>query len=397
MCLIFLILLALIITFFELKYYKSFIAPGIILTWPFVIIIIVNISLGAQYGFCIITNTAIAIIMLGLLSFFVGEILFVTMKQQCERAIRIDKIVFSDRFYKNSFNYFCMVILIVGVKYLSIFKTMGIGYYLASDGGDGAMTKGFYIHLMLSVYPLVPIFFEKIVETKNYKGLIPIILFLIEVFLTYTKYHAIILVIATLFYFVSQKPKSLPIILIALICLPVALFATNYYLNFRANGNSLQSDYLFRHFLNYFIGGVTYTSTDTNFITNANFIDLVMSMFSPFINLFLGKLLGIKVFPMIEIPYIQIAYGERGNVINFISLIFTTRNYFFGALFFVAFGFFINVFISRKKCNPMLKVYVLTILFLSFFSAYLQLVIPWEIFFWSIIIKKISKIKIRYR
>ena len=394
---ILLVTFAMLVTYYEKKHFKTLMSPTTLMIWPFVAVIAINLSIGKDYGFQIITDSSIGIILIGIFSFFIGELLCIALFQKYERAYTISKVVFSDKFFRNSFRYFVFVVCFIALKYIFVMKSIGLLNYFATDGGSGIITKGLSIHLILSVFPLVPILFERSITERDYKKLIIILGFLVEVFLTYTKYHAIILVVATLFYFVSLRPKAIPVVFVALICIPIFLFGINYYLNFNANGNTLQSEYLIKHLLNYICGGVTYTSTDVNFVIDASFFDLAMSMVTPFFNLFLNGLFGIQIFPAIEIPYILIALGERGNVINFITLMFTTNTPFWGVVFFLLFGFIINKTIGSKRSNQMLRVYVLTIVFLSFFSAYWQLIIPWEIFFWSIVMNKLSKVRIIIR
>lgn len=393
---IILILLCLLATWYEKKTYKTMMAPTTIMVWPFVIVIFLALFMGPLFGFKRINENEIWIIILGIFSFFVGEILWNIVLRKKTRNFKINRVQYSDRFLRIANNYLEYVVIILALRYVIIFRSIGFSTYFATDGGNEIMTKGIYIHLMLSLFPLIPVLFDKGMFDKNKKTLLFVGIFIVEVFLTYTKYHVIMLLIATMFYIITFRPKALPFVCTALVVIPIMAFSLNYFLNFRANGNILSSKYLAGHLMNYLIGGVSYSSVSNSWLHNLDFWNLVGSFVMPFPNLFIRMILGFSVCPPIEIPFITLSsFGERGNVVNFITLVLGGSKI-GGVIFFLILGMIASGIIGRKKENSMLKVYFLAVIFLSFFSAYLGLIVPWEVFFWCVVINFISKHKVKF-
>lgn len=389
-----LIFMAVVATAFEKKYLKTYMSPATVFSWPYVITIIISRTIGELHGFPSIDDGNIFLICLGLFCFIFGEIFFLTVTHSNNRSYKIKTVEFSERFLRSAFKYVLFVVTVAAFKYIYVFARMGIRKYIVLDGGDSAVASGLTIHLMLSIFPLVPVLFEKAIYQKDKKIFITLLLFMLEVFFTYTKYHIIFLVIATLIYMVVTHPHTITYMLIAAVVLPTALFAINYLINFRARSVGMTSDYLIGHFLNYLLGGINYTSISDGMKNSTTITEIIMSFFTPLLNLIIRPVFNVTVFPNVKVPLISVsALGERGNVINFISFVFCTENYFAGAVFFFAFGIIVSAIVGSGKSNPMLKVYVSAVLVLGFYSSYLQLIIPWEVFVWCFVVYKLSKIR----
>lgn len=378
---------------YEKRKYKTIMAPVTLLSMPYAIVVTLSVFICPRFGFKTILDDEIWVIIAGISSFFIGEILWNLLLRKKPKSFSVAKIQYSDRFILGSIHYMELIVLVILVRYVYIFKSVGVLTYFGTDGYHGIMTGGLYIHLMLSLFPLVPILLEKAIfnKKKNIIVIIFVILFIGEVFLTYTKYHVIMLVIATMLYIISQHPKTTPYVAGALVLIPILLFSLNYLLNFTANGNTLSRDYLTGHLLNYLTGGVNYSTISTTWKNSLDFFEVLGSFVMPFPNLFINLVFGINICPPIDIPYIILStLGERGNVINFITFVFGS-SWLGGFVFFIGLGMIATNIVGKKRENSMLKIYLLTILALSFFSSYLQLVVPWEVFIWSIFINYISK------
>lgn len=386
-----LILISFLATWYEKRTYKTMMAPATLMAWPYSIVIFIALFFGPLLGFKRINDNEIWVIVLGIFSVLIGEILWNVLLKKKPRSFKMNRVQYSEKFVRMARRYLEVVVIILAFRYLMVFRQVGFSTYFATDGGQGIMTGGIYIHLMLSLFPIVPVLFDKGIFEKDFKVIFFICLFIAEVFLTYTKYHVIMLLIATMFYLITFRPKALPLVAAALVATPILAFSLNYFLNFRANGNVLSSTYLTGHLMNYLIGGVSYSSVSYSWSNSIDFFALVGSFIMPFPNLFINLLFGFSVLPPIEIPFITLSsLGEKGNVINFITLVFGGSKI-GGVVFFLILGMIASNIIGKKNGNSMLKVYFLTILFLSFFSAYLELIVPWEVFIWCIIIHFLSK------
>ena len=394
MALLFLIITAFVISVFEKKIHGTFVSPASVFIWPMVFSILIVSTIGKALNFYQMKENELYIILLGLIFFFLGEILSDLTIQQKRRNLRIHKINLTKGFVDISYKYFLFVIIFIFGKYLFVFYKYGIRNYIISDGLSGSMSQGLSIHLALSVYPLVPIFLEKFIREKKKIKTLVVLFFFVEMFFTFTKYHVIFLIVSSFLYIISIYPKYfLPLVLFTLF-LAVIAFSINYIVNFRANGTSARLDFLLNHFINYLCGGMIYTSVN-DVEMSTDFFHVVMAMIIPFPNLFLRFFFGVSFFPPINSDMIYLSPYERGNVINFISYIFHCGNYVYGSIFFVMFSFIINTVILSNNGQTVIRLFLLTILSLSFFGNYFQLVIPWEILLWSGVISfLINKINI---
>ena len=392
-----LMIVCLVITLHDFSMYRTYATPAIFLSWPITILSVISRTIGIKYGIRPISNGNILILALGLASFECGCVILnllrnrVTSKTVYNEAVSktADKVKDS-----KMIKYVIFVEIVTAIRYLIVFSKMGIANYMVQDGGDGIMVNGLGAHLMFSMYPFVPVLFKTGILEKKKREFFITVVAVIEAFLTFTKYHVMFLVLACLITLILERPKLAPIVGGVAVAAASSLFAINYILNFRANGWTMPQDFLMSHFLNYLLGSISYSTLAPDImIYRTTTENLIMSQFVPVINLFLNAIAGVKIWPLVEIPFIAISEGEVTNVMNLIAYIYSTHNYIAGSIYLIFLGFAMSLIGNGRK-GGYARAYVLTIMALSFFVPYFQLLPTWEILIYSFAMPQILKLNI---
>lgn len=384
------------IVYVDNKIYGMFLTPTIVLSVPFLVTISVLILIGPQYGFPIISGDNILVLCLGIFCFWIGSLLMVLVRDNKNSYLKYTEVCFSPCVYKRILRYVVFVEIVTFLRYLIVFNTMGLSRYIALDGGNGIMVNGIGAHLMFSIYPFIPVILSEGVKQKKNSYMLIVITAITEMFFTFTKYHVLFLTIACFIYLLNRNSKLLLPVSMIIILGSTLLFSMNYIINFMANEWIMKEDFLANHFLKYMLGAIVYSSIAPNIMLEiTDTATIVMSQFTAFPNMFLSRIFSAEIFPVPSIPFINITkYGERGNVMNWISHMYSTHNYLVGSIYFLFMGFIVTKWIYKSK-NILIKVYLLTILLLSFFSSYFQLIIPWEILIYCLILPNLFRIKVK--
>lgn len=392
-----LVILTIGYTYFEKKVYKTFMAPTTILVWPYIFVIFIILTVGPTYGYYTISPSNILLIGLGTSCFFAGSIVSRMLRERVKfkfKAADIQKRhskrkeLISDITIKNGARYVIFIEIVIALRYIGVFFQHGLSRYIASSGYNGIMTSGACAHLMFSMFPFIPVLFYESIYKKRRDLLTVVAIAYIEVFLTYTKYHIILLIVASLMYLVIRDKSQIRIIVPLLIAIPMLLFFINYIFNFASQGSTASWTFLWNHFFNYLLGGVAYTSMapDSISISGLTLFDIIFSQIRTLPNMFTSSLFGYTIGKPLNIPTIPMSgTGETGNVVAVLCLVYSTKEYVGASCYLFILGASVS-FVTNLTKQVLLKTFIFSIAFLSFYSSYLQLVAPWEVFVCSVLL-----------
>lgn len=393
---LFFCVIVLAIVMIERGIYRSFLTPTIAVAVPYLVTVFLDRTVGKKIGFPQITDTNILLLCLGICCFWIGSFSNVIIRNMRGRKVLTASKEPSADYYSKITKYVIVVEIITLIRYVFVFRRMGLLNYIGLDGGNGAMMDGLGAHLMFSMYPFIPQLFTRGILYKKRKYLAISGVALLEAFFTFTKYHVIFLVVASLLYLLIYKPEWIGAIAIMAIAGSSALFCVNYIVNFFAKEWVMEENYLLRHFLKYLLGSIVYSSLAPDIMLPlTDTASIIFSQFTAIPNLFTNYLFGFTIYPIPKIPYITIMGNETGNVMNLIAHVYSTHNYLAGSMFLLFLGMATTTWIYRSKNNHV-KVYLLAILMMSFFVPFFQSLPPNEIIVYCIILPKLFQTRFRF-
>lgn len=418
-------------------------SPFLILTFPYVAIIVVNNLIAVHWGFYKISVSTITFLGISFGLFLLG-ILFYRFKNRIFRRKNVTDFVQSIKleYYqlkekwvskktspnKNSekihsrkqkkgenkeavlkFEFYNMPAIlkyavicegIITIRVLYIILKYGFAFF-AADENEGYLMTGILGHLLLTLYVVIPIlFYYWLRYKKNILFLISSLYGIGLFFLTFVKYHSICLIVLIYIFIVCEDKKYLKkgIIIIASTC--ILAFILSYSVTFISRGTAKDVDISFYiyHLWKYVGGSVI---NDNHIFTDGIRIDVsfffkIGTILFALPNMFINKIFGTQFFVMESLPMLQVAdMEERSNVVDFIGYMYPSKGEFleivcFG-IFMIGFGFLSQHFYA---CNEKAKkgfylptsVYLTFFCFFSFFSTYGTLSTVWEILVMSYII-----------
>lgn len=400
------------------KNYKR-ISPYSLIATPYLFIILINNNFAVKLGFYSITDQVIIMLMSGLLLFWCGVLLSRLVVKRLNKSILKADSISETKF--NNYNMYSMIIycLFVGIveaiRILIIIARTGLRGFFSGEN-EGMVLSGPFGHLLLTIYPLLPIiFYYWCSDKKNRKDKLIIVSFLLcaaELFSTQVKYHVMGLIMLTFIFLCLENKSYLKIGMISLVIIIVLLFAGNYALSFIASDQKATRAFILGHLWKYIAGSLIYDNAlfTQGFHVGVSIFYKVGSMLFALPNMFIRALFGITFFSDIEeTPFMLVAsFGESGNVIDLIGFLYPAKGGVIALLGFafamVLFGFFSNAIYIRalkhiRKFTISIAVYLTFFCSLSFFSTFAHLIPPWEILVWSIIMPFIfsKKIKVSYK
>lgn len=418
-------------------------SPFLILTFPYVAIIVVNNLIAVHWGFYKISVSTIIFLGISFGLFLLGILCYRFKKKILDRKNIIDfrqylksgyyqlkekwvnkttnknkrsgkayiknKKEQEDREVISKFKFYNMPALlkyalicegIITIRVLYVIFNDGFAF-LVADENEGYLMTGILGHLLLTLYVVIPILFY---YWLNYKKNI---LFLISslygiglFFLTFVKYHSICLIVLIYIFIVCEDKRYLKkgIIIIASTC--ILAFILSYSVTFMSRGTAKDVDVSFYiyHLWKYVGGSVindNHIFTD-GIRTDVSFFFKIGAILFALPNMFINKMFGTQFFVMESLPMLQVAdMEERSNVVDFIGYMYPSKGEFleivcFG-IFMIGFGFLSQYFYdcnknAKKKFHLPTSVYLTFFCFFSFFSTYGTLSTVWEILIMSYII-----------
>lgn len=369
--------------------------PTTILGWPFVVVIGINKIFGNKLGFYEISSKTIFYITTGIFAFFIGSIFSIIIKKCINRNkyknINKKNQILIDYKINKIYNY-SMIIIIINFGRLFVFwNRYGLRNFIINDGMESILLTGIFSHFLLTLYPLIPILTSYGLRNKLYKYFLPLILISILMFFTFTKYHLISLALIVIIYLNIENPKLLSKTIPVIVLIPIGIFILNYLTNFRARGIVAEENYILNHLFNYISGGLIYDSVNPGITyNNYGIVEIILTMIMVIPNLFTNALFGVKFYPFEVLPFSSMGWnGERGNVLNTISFLFSSGNILGTLILMVLLGVLIGFIHSQRKIQYPFMATVYTFLFLSFYATFLVLAPPWEMIIFSVIIPRI--------
>ena len=380
---------------------RRFINVFTVFVIPYMFIIPFNNLIMVRYGFYSISNEVICMILMGFVSIFAGTFmanLRAGILRKRVRYVQSDK--FKYYYMDKMLKYAVFVEILTIIRFLYVVLSYGFAY-IASSSYEGYLVRGIAGHLLLTIYPLIPILFYYWLRHKEEKRyLLTAIIAVGLLFLTFVKYHSIGMVVL-LYLFVSLEDHTYlkkGAIMMGLIA--IAFFVTNYVLSFAIRGTVLQVSkvYYINHLWNYIAGSLIY---DNQIFQNElhpgyGILYKIASFTVPVINLFLNKLFNVRLFPFLGNEFAAVgSNGERGNVIDAIGYLFPAERrwinyYFFAAtLFIIGFTFTLiynRALREREHFRITISVFMTFFMFFSFFGTFYVNLIPWEVLIWSILL-----------
>lgn len=397
------VMIGLLLFDYRLNFYR--ISPFTAISAPYAVLVFFNNLVAVNYGFYNISDNVIIMEFSALLCFFIGSVVARTIYRVDFRKgvnastlghkkivnYRVDKI----------YRYCLIVVGIEIVRIVCIIFGHGVGYFFKSEN-EGLILRGPLGHLLLTIYPLLPIiFFTWINDKKKKKYLILCIIGGMILFSSFVKYHVIGLMVL-IFLFVCMECKQYLyrgiIIIVGLSC---ALFGLNYFITFLYNRVNVNSSFYFAHLWKYLAGSLIYDNIifTTGLRTGVSGFYKLGRIFFALPNMFIRKFIGTSYFTKIEdTKFMAVSsIGETGNVVDFIGYLFPSKGALFSIIGFgfimMCFGFLVSFAYIRSLNNTKefllpISVVITFFCFLSFFAVYGGLIPPWEILIWSLIMPK---------
>ena len=333
-----------VILFDYIAFSKRFTAFHLIIL-PYLAIILINNTIGAYMGFYKVTDRTMLMVLIGGLCFFAGNCLIHILSRDTAPANRRDisglsqDILDIDRVR-------CYVTLVLGLRFLQlllIFARNGLAKVTANDF-ELLLTKGIMGHLMISVFPLIPIlFYHWLVDRKKVIDLALTGVYFVMAFIETEKAQVLTITIAVFLYCVLKNRKYFKKGVIIMGSMIVLLFVGNYAAKFVMEGiyGSVGKDYYFYRLWSYIAGSLINSKvvTDTIHKIPTDGFDYVSDVLLSLPNLFAVKLLGHEIGPDVRgvMPYMygflrvtKYTYGykrQTGNVLTTMTYIFGNGNW----------------------------------------------------------------------
>ena len=373
-----------------------------VLSFPYLVIILLNNLIMYRLGFDKISESVIYMISMGLFFFFLGS-LIVDFGKRVSRTGNIREYEQNKNklhYYKigSMCKYTAFVEIIVITRLLLIISSHGLSY-LSSTAFEGVLITGVLGHLFLTIYATIPIIFYYWLNDK--RKLHYLLLYLIGIlllFLTFVKYHVIGAIVLTFLFVCLEDKTYLRKGSILLILATVLLFVGNYLLGFALHGTVriVNNMYYIRHLWGYIAGSLIYDNeifTTGVRVGTSIFYKLGSFVFTP-INVFLNAFLGYRITPHVGQPFILLgSNGERGNVVDALGYLYPSKEgwveiafyYLVILVFGMMFTHIYNQAIKKKnKLSTPVCVFMTFFIFFSFFGTFYVNLPPWEVLFWCV-------------
>lgn len=411
-----------ILLLIQYKIYKKIITPFTCIAVPYLIIIPMNNYWAVNIGFHVITVNVMIMIISGLILFFVGSIIANNRRQIVSTDVVAARENSNTEFelynFRGMMKYAFFVSIIALIRVAIGISRGGLGYF-ASSAGEGFMTSGIVGHLLLSLYPIIPILlYYWLNNKKKVKYLIAIIIPVMCLFLSFVKYHSIALLVLCFMFVAFKNRKYVKVGSVAIVALAIFVFVFNYYLDFRSRGvlNNINQSFYMLHLWKYIGGGLIHDGEIFVFGVNNAWSGLykIGRLFCALPNMILYPFFGYKpLFTSIasDLGFSAVSdIGESGNTVDFIGYMFPSDKSVFG---FVIFGLtliglgYISTKLFNKAYDDLNNYsrlctalsFTVFFCFFSFFGVYGALSTPWEIIVWSIIMPNLfyEKANVKFR
>ena len=391
---------ALFMTILSKKIFKSMVTSYMTIMLPYVIIAALNNIIFVHFGFIPVENNTVALIMIASLFFYIGMMFVsrvnITLNGKGNKLILNIKWVY---------RYVSVVIIIRILEIIYRVRAVGFGN-LSNDDFSLMINHGITGHLMLSIFPLMPVIFFYWLEgrKKNTRLILLYGIYIAVCFVETEKAQVIAPIIAAFLYCVYKNEKYLTKgLLYIFISVPI-FFMGNYAIKFLLQGSysTIPLRYYLYRLWNYIAGGIINTNTLLKMDVTTNAFDYLLDVIFAFPNMITNRLfgftLGSKVIAHLPIKQeflrttiLNDAWGyQDNNVYGTLSLIYGNGNIFVFAVVVMFWGTISQLIFNKMKnmsndSGLLVCVCYMTFSFLTFFSSYYTIASFMERIIWSVV------------
>ncbi len=392
---IYLVLTVLLIGLYTIKR-RSLMNVGFLFAAPYVFIIFLNNAVMVNKGYYTIKPPTFRTLLL----FTIGLIVGAVFQSLIEKRVSIKNISFDldeaiNEYSIRKLKHFLWLIIIIRIiSILFSISRVGIDRLYADDFEQLQLT-GIVGHLILLGTTLVPFIYKDYLKSKNKGDLITTLAFIGTLFLSFIKYQVIILVIVLFFEYCFYCPQKIIKAFALLFGVTIALFLGNYWISFYLRDISFNSTFAVSKVWTYVAGGTI--SNDVILETEQNsysFGAWLLTIPSGIVNLFSTVLVGK---PLIEnIGWGHVTVGQTTfqsywtNVFSILTYITQCSTIVEKMLISIIVGCVGEAVIplhdaSNEKYTKPTRLFLLSFVFLNFFSNYFCLSSSWEMIGWSLL------------
>ncbi len=412
-------IITILIVIFYQKIYKRSINSFNAIMLPYVVILLINNHIATKFYFKEINSDTQWMIFLGIIFFFIGSVFCILtisnrFKKNNNKEINTNKIL-----VEKTVPYVIIVLLIRSAQLLKYYFNYGLHGMIENDF-KMFVSRGPVSHLMLSVFPLMMLYFYHWLKNKkDKKYLILFLIYAIYSFIETEKAQIISLVLSTYIYCSLKDKKYFKRGLFLIFPLIGIVFITNYASKFILQGfvENVEGTYYVYRLWTYIAGGIInsnlITSSSSQVITNG--FDYIWDIIFAFPDMIINKFFGIKMGGQVaeNLPYLSsfpsvttISSGfeaQEGNVVSTMTMAYGNGNILAFGIFSILWGFiseciFLNIHFNNNDRKNIFFCCYITFSILSFFGSYYTTTSFMERFIWCFIIGIVfnNNFKIKY-
>lgn len=365
----------------------------------YVAIVLINNLFAVKYGFFLIKNETIFVLIGGVSLFFVGIVIENFFNQakynrkigNIQNSVLNGEIQFNKEILLNDNQWkfvliYCSVVVIISLGRIALDYTRYGLTYLTDDDLTNIKSTGLVAHLLISVYVLAPVLLHQRLVTGKKKYSIVYVLILLTAFLSFVKYHVISILLFSYFYITVKNPKYRKRAFIILLAFIVVAFFSNYILGFMVRSIYIGNEagtipYLIKHLWTYISGGtINFNLIINNLQVDYDGSDFLISFLYPIGNMFYHRFIGLDIANPCSIPYIETMYpkvanDKWSNVLCSMGYIYGNGNLFWFSIIMILWGFITSYMYKLMKTTNKTNVLLCCCCYfsynvLSFFGHY---------------------------
>ncbi len=358
---------------------------------PYFFIVLLNQFIASpRFGFFLISDDTLLMLLEGLIAFFVGSIPFSKFNQS------LGQLSFDEKAKLYNMKAMSAFIFVMGVIcfLFSLLTLIRQGVSLDQfDETTSSLSGGLLSHLKLVGLSVVPITMYYGIRQRNFIALSGTALIFVSVFLSFTKYNIICPVAASIIFIGLSSQKAERRTIAALLIIPISLFIINYVVGFALRGTSsnVSSSFYGNHLWTYLGGSLIYD----NYIFSVGIrvgqgtLDKVLIFLFAFPNMIINRLFGIRFFEHQKQPHLPISHGiERANVVDAIGYLYPSQGKIVDIMVFIVvmlyIGFIFSILVrimlhhAKNRFNTTLPFFLAEFVLMSFFGTFYINPGPWE-------------------
>ena len=375
----------------SLLYSRSVYNLFTVLAAPYFFIVLLNQYVASpHFGFYLISDDTLVMLMEGLVAFFVGSMLFSKNNQGAGQASFDEK---AERYNMKALSLFVFACGAICLSQsLLVLARQGVSLDQFEET-TSSLSGGILSHLKLVGLSIAPITLWYGVRRRDSVAFLGTMLVFLSVFLSFTKYNIICPVAASVIFVGLSDERLARKSIVALLALPIALFMLNYFVGFylRNAQTNVNGSFYGNHLWAYMAGSIIYD----NYIFTSGVrvglgaVEKLMTFVFAFPNLFLNKLFGVRLFPHEKQAFLFVSSGlERSNVVDAIGYLYPSYGSTLDVVEFIVVMLFVGLLFSMlvrvmlahsaNRFNTALPFFLSEFVLMSFFGTFYINSGPWE-------------------